>query len=166
MLHLECNYLCPVSCRWRIEGTLMASRIHNSEICQIIFETKKINVTEITEKLVFNCWMTSVIRLCDLSNKPESGNWSIGLEKTGKKIDKNEYAKICTNPAWCLTSCWIKKLYSSPPRILCCLPITTNVFLCRTEDYEVIEKPLGEFISAGSNLKKMMWNSRCAKLLM
>ena len=29
-------------------------------------------------------------------------------------------------------------------------------FLCRTEDYEVIEKPLGEFISAGSNLKKMM----------
>lgn len=144
MLHLQCNYLCPVSCRWRIEGTLIESRIHNSEICQIIFETKKINVTEITEKLVFNCY------------------W----KKTGKKIDKNEYAKICTNPAWCLTSCWIKNLYSSPPRILCCLPITTNVFLCRTEDYEVIEKPLGKFISAGSNLNKMMWNSRCAKLLM
>lgn len=34
----------------------MESRIHNSEICQIIFETKKIDVTEITEKLVFNCY--------------------------------------------------------------------------------------------------------------
>lgn len=66
----------------------MESRIHNSEICQIIFETKKIDVTEITEKLVFNCWMASVIRLCDLSNKPDSENWSIGLDKTGNNWQK------------------------------------------------------------------------------